>query len=108
MNPGEKRDPQAPIDLKENRTGEMQGEVEIAVRECFGLLHASIRLNVNDVCESLGTQQVADHVLRGDADGRILRQTDCSGFWRRIGSFGLEPSGNAPNEGGRSGAAPRQ
>src|SRR6516162_8006561 len=64
MNPGQKRDRQAPIDLKKKRTGEMQGEVEIAVRKCFGLLHASIRLNVNDVCEPLVIQQVADHVLR--------------------------------------------
>ena len=51
MNPGQKRDRQAPIDLKKKRTGEMQGEVEIAVRNCFGLLHPGIRLNVNDVCE---------------------------------------------------------
>ena len=69
----------------------MQGEVEIAVRDRFGLLHATIRLNVDDICDSLGTQQVADHVLRGDADGLILREADCSGFWRRIGSFGPEP-----------------
>ena len=68
MNPGQKRNAQAPIDLKKKWTGEMQGEVEIAFPECFGLRHAGIRLNVNDVCEPLGIQQVADHVLRGDAD----------------------------------------
>ena len=66
----------------------MQGEVEIALRECFGLLDAGIRFNVNDVCEPLGIQQVADHVLRGDADARALREADCGGFWRRIGLFG--------------------
>src|SRR6516162_8802669 len=94
MNPSQNRDRQAPIDLKKKRTGEMEGEVEIAVRKCFGLLHASIRLNVNDVCESLGAEQVADHILRGHADGRVLREADCSGFWRRIGPFGPEPSLN--------------
>ena len=73
----------------------MQGEVEIAVRNCFGLLHASIRLNVNDVCEPLVIQQVADHVLRGDADGRVLREPDRSSFWR-IEPLGPEPSRNAP------------
>ena len=96
MNPGQDRDRQAPIDLKKERTGEMQGEVEIAVRNCFGLLHASIRLNVNDICEPLGIQQVADHVLRSDADARVLRESDCGGFWRRIEPFSPGPSRNAP------------
>src|SRR5262245_63097620 len=96
MNPGQKRDRQASIDLKKKRTGEMQGEVEITVRDCFGLLHASIRLNVNDVCEPLGIQQVADHILRGDADGRVLRQADCSGFRWWIGPFSPEPCRNTP------------
>src|SRR6516162_6629295 len=96
MNPGQNRDRQAPIDLKQNRTGEPQGEVEIAVRKCFALLHASIRLNVNDVCESLGAEQVADYILRGDADGRVLREADSSGFWRRVGPFGPELSRNGP------------
>ena len=67
----------------------MQGEVEIAISECFGLRHAGIRLNVNDVCESLGTQQVADHVLRGDANDRVLREADCSGLWRRFEPLGF-------------------
>src|SRR5215470_17628117 len=96
MNPGQKRDRQAPIDLKEKRTGEMQGEVEIAVRKCFGLLHASIRLNVNDVCEPLVIQQVADHILRGDADCRVLREADCGSFWRLIEPLGPESRRNAP------------
>src|SRR6516162_2305977 len=97
MNPSQNRDRQAPIDLKKKRTGEMEGGVEIAVRECFGLLNASIRLNVNDACEPLLIQQVADHVLRGHAEGRVLREPDCSSFWRRIEPFGPEPSRNAPN-----------
>jgi len=39
--------------------------------------------------ESLGhSGTVADHVLGAMADGRILREANCSGFWRRIGAFG--------------------
>jgi hypothetical protein len=76
MNPSQKRDAQTAVDLKKKWTGEMQSEVEIAIRECLGLLYAGISFNVNDVCEPFGIQQVANHVLRGDADGRGLREAD--------------------------------
>ena len=84
----------------------MQGEVEVALPDCFGLLHAGIGLDVNDVCESLGIQQVANHVLRGNADARVLREADCSGFWRRIGPFGPEPSRTLQNRAVEAAQAP--
>ena len=54
MNPGQNSNAQATIDLKKKRTGEMQGEVDVSLPDCFGLLHAGIGLNVNDICKPLG------------------------------------------------------
>src|SRR6266849_4469338 len=106
MNPGEKSNAQAPIDLKKKRTGEMQSEVEIAVRECFRLSHASVRFNVNDVCEPLGIQQVAHHVLRSDADARVLRKADCGGFWGGLGSSALSRAAALQNRAVEAAQAP--
>src|SRR5262249_54704645 len=75
VNPGHNSNAQAPIDLQKKWTGEMQSEVEIAVRNCLGLPKASVRVDVNNFCEPLGIQQVADDVLRCDADARVLRKT---------------------------------
>jgi hypothetical protein len=54
MNPGHNGNARAPIDLKKKWAGEMQSEVDVALRDCFGLLHAGVRFNVNDVCKPLG------------------------------------------------------
>jgi hypothetical protein len=54
MNPGQNSNARPPIDLEKKGTGEMQGEVDVALRDCFGLLHAGVRFNVNDVCKPLG------------------------------------------------------
>src|SRR4030095_1315439 len=112
MNPGQNGSAQASIDLEKKWTGEVQIEVDVAVSpDSFVLCSAATNepgFDVNDICKPLLFQQIAYHVHRRDADARALRESDRCDFWRRIGLFGPEPSGNAPKQRrGGGGAAQR-
>src|SRR6516164_848648 len=108
MNPGQNSTAHTSIKSKKKWTGELQAKVDIALRNCSSLLDAAIRFDVSDVCDPLGCQQVAHHILRGDADARVLPEADCSGFRRRIVPFCHEPSCSAPKQGGGSRACSSQ
>jgi hypothetical protein len=100
VDPGQNGSAQASIDLKKEWTREIQDEVDIAIfPDSFVLCRAATNesgFDVNDVCESLGIQQIAYYVHRRDAEAWALREADGIGFWRGGGFFGLEPSGGTP------------
>src|SRR6516162_9690272 len=100
MYPGQNSSTQALINRNKKWTGKLQSKVDIALRNCSGLLQAGIRFDVSDVCDPLGCEQVAHHILRGEADAWALPEADCSGFRRRIVPFCHEPSCSAPKQGG--------
>src|SRR6516165_1408025 len=106
MYPGQNSSTQALINRNKKWTGKLQSKVDIALRNCSGLLEAAIRFDVSDVCDPLGCQQVAHHILRGDADAWALPEADGSDFRWRIGFFRPEPSRNAPQCGGGGRAGP--
>src|SRR5690349_19596119 len=112
MNPGQNGSAQASIDLEKKWTREVQIEVDVAVSPySFVLCSAATNepgFDVNDICKPLLFQQIAYHVHRRDADTWALRESDRGSFWRRIGLFGPEPSGNAPKQRSGGGEASRQ
>ena len=97
MDAGEHRDLCAAVKLENERTGEVQGEVDLTGRDRLAQERSGIGDDIVDLRDALGREQFINDILRHDAETRNLGEPDPRCFGRGFLRLRAAAS-SAPNQ----------